>query len=135
MTETAQILAAITTQLQSQLTNVQCIAYLPDNLNPPTAIPWLKEVRYHGAMQGGDVEHDIVVAVIIPRQSERACAGMMAQFLSYSDTNSIRHALEEDVTLGGVVDTLEVIDGRVGAVVTIGSAEYVRLDFNVTVYP
>lgn len=132
---TQQILDAMATQLEANLTNVECFAYMPDNFNAPIACCWPKEVRYHGAMAQGDVEHDIVVAVLISRPSESAASRAMNQFMSYAGTNSIRTALETDVTLGGVVDNLECIDGRPGAIVTVGSAEYLRLDFNVTVYP
>ena len=135
MSTTQQILTAIASQLAANLTGVETSDYLRDNFNAPIAIPWPKEVRYHGAMDGGDVEHDIVVAVLISRPSESAASRAMNQFMSYAGTNSIRTALETDVTLGGVVDNLECIDGRPGAIVTVGSAEYLRLDFNVTVYP
>lgn len=135
MSTTQQILTAIASQLAANLTGVETSDYLRDNFNAPIAIPWPKEVRYHGAMDGGDVEHDIVVAVIINRQSERAAATQIAQFLSYGDTNSIRAALEQDQTLGGVVDDLVCTDGRVASIITVNAAEYIRLDFNVTVFP
>jgi len=129
----AQVMTALKTQLAT-ISGLRTVDYIPDQINPPMAVPALTQVTYHNAQQGGAPQHSIVVTVIVGRASERTAQNALYEFLSYSGNKSIRAAIEADRTLGGVVQTTVVQSGSDIRPITVADATYLVVDFDVLVY-
>jgi hypothetical protein len=133
----AATVSQIMTGLQGRLatiTGLRTSDFLPDNINPPIAIPALDQINYHRASAGGAAVHEITVTVIVGAASERTAQARLDGYLSYSGPSSIRAAIEADPTLGGVAST-SVVDSAGGITfVEIATTKYLVATFAVTVY-
>lgn len=108
--------------------------HLPEQINPPMAVIQLQSVTYHRAMKGGMSAWEYVVTAIGGRMADRAAQIQLDGWMSYDGAYSIRAAIEDDRTLGGVCDTLILTDMVAVRPLTMGDAAYVTCEFNVTVY-
>lgn len=108
--------------------------HLPEQINPPMAVIQLQSVTYHRAMKGGTSAWEYVVTAIGGRMADRAAQIQLDGWMSYDGAYSIRAAIEDDRTLGGVCDTLILTDMVAVRPLTMGDAAYVTCEFNVTVY-
>jgi len=118
------------------VTGLRTSDYLPDNVNPPVAIPALESIDYHQASRGGAAVHELTVTVIVGSASERSAQSKLDGYLSYSGDTSIRAAIEGDPTLGGVAQTCICNTAGGISAIEIGSANtrYLIATWNVTVY-
>lgn len=111
---------------------IRTYAEIPDSPNLPAAVVNLNSVTYDQAFQGGLVNYNFVVTVIITRVTERR-AQQRVYDLVQTGTGSVKNAIEAEPTLGG-----SAIDARVTEMsnitsVTIGDVEYLTADFAVIV--
>jgi len=116
------------------ISGLRTYTYQPEQLNPPMGFPVLNAVRYHGAMQGGDVIMDWTVNVVVGRYLDRTAHAALDGYLSYSGATSVRAALEGDLTLGGVAQTLVVPSGADITSLSAGDAEFLQIQFSVIVH-
>jgi hypothetical protein len=133
----AATISQVATGLQNNLatvTGLRASAYQPEQLNPPMAYPVLSTVNYHRAFQGGDVIMDWVIHVVVGRYTDRTAHAAMDNYLSYSGGNSIRAALESDLTLGGVCQTLVVSSAADIRSLNSADAEFLEIQFTVQVH-
>lgn len=135
----AATVSEIMTGLKDRLATVSGLRtsdYLPDNVNPPVAIPALESIDYHQASRGGAAIHQLNITVIVGSASERSAQGRLDGYLSYSGATSIRAAIEADPTLGGVAQTSIVNQAGGISAIEIGSANtrYLIANWTVTVY-
>lgn len=91
-------------------------------------------VDYHGAFGNADVVHTFTVFLILSRVDDRAAIAAMEDYMSQAGTNSIRAALEADLSLGGVVSTLVVTKSGPPASISINGNPYISLPFTVEVH-
>lgn len=134
---TTPSVGAIATALQAALqtvTGLRTAPYLSDTISPPVALVAIDTVDYHGALSNADVEHVFTVLVIVGRASDRAGLASMEDYMSQAGASSIRAALEQDLTLGGVVSTLIVRKSGPPTSVGINGAEYISVPFTVEVH-
>lgn len=129
----SQVAAGLAARLGT-ITGLRTYTYQPEQLNPPMAFPVLNSVRYHGSFQGGDVIMDWTINVVVGRYTDRTAHTALDEYLSYSGASSIRAALEGDTTLGGVVQTLVVPSGADITSLSAGDAEFLQIQFSVTVH-
>jgi hypothetical protein len=108
--------------------------HLPEQINPPVAVIQLQSVTYHRTMQGGVSEWSFVVALVAGRMGDRAAQVQLDDWIAYSGTQSIRAAIETDLTLNGKCQTLIVGDMVRISPVTLGDASYLSTEFNVTIH-
>ena len=108
--------------------------HLPEQINPPMAVIQLQSVTFHRAMQGGDAEWSFLVALVSGRMGDRSAQVLIDGWISYDGTSSIRSAIESDPTLGGICQTLIVTDMVNVRPLTLGDANYLSVEFNVTVH-
>ncbi len=106
----------------------------PEQLNPPFAYPELTTVTYHKAFGGGDVLMDFTIHVIVGRYTDRTAHATLDSYLSYSGATSIRAALESDLTLGAVCQTLIVNSAANISSLSAGDAEFLQIQFTVQVH-
>lgn len=108
--------------------------YQPEQLNPPLAYPTLNQVRYHGAFAGGDVVSSFTITVITGRYVERTAYTLLDDYISFDGPKSIRAALEQDKTLGGICQTLIVESSLDISSLSQGDAEFLEIRFQVEVH-
>ena len=128
-----QVATGLATNLAT-ITGLRTSAYQPEQLNPPIAYPVLTTVNYHRAFQGGDVIMDWIIHVIVGRYTDRTAHAAMDGYLSYSGSSSIRAALESDLTLGGVCQTLVVSSAADIRSLNSADAEFLEIQFTVQVH-
>ena len=116
------------------ISGLRTSAFQPEQLNPPFAFPTLNRIEYHRAFQGGDVVMDWTVNVIVGRYVDRNAFATLDGFLSYSGATSIRAAIEADKTLGGVCQTLVLPSGANITSLSSADAEFLQIQFQVTVH-
>lgn len=129
----SQIAAGLATNLGT-VAGLRTSAYQPEQLNPPCAFPVLNTVTYQNAFQGGDVQTDWTIHVIVGRYTDRTAQAVLDTYLSYSGSSSIRSAIESDRTLGGVAQTLVVMSAASITSLNSADAEFLQITFSVTVH-
>lgn len=129
--------SAVAAALMASLSDVPDLRtknYQPENILPPIAYPVLQSVTYHRAFHGGDVVMEWNVSVIAGRWTDRTAHALLDSYLSYDGASSIRAALEADVTLGGVVQTMIVQNSTNISSLSQGEQEFLEITFQVTVH-
>lgn len=129
----SQVATGLATRLAT-ISGLRTSAYQPEQLNPPFAFPTLNRIEYHRAMGGGDVVMDWTVNVIVGRYVDRNAFATLDGYLSYSGATSIRAAIEGDKTLGGVCQTLVLPSGANITSLNSADAEFLQIQFSVTVH-
>jgi hypothetical protein len=129
----SQVATGLATNLGT-ISGLRTTSFQPDQLNPPLAFPVLNSVNYHRAMGGGDVTMEWTVFVIVGRYVDRTAFATLDGYLSYSGATSIRAAIESDKTLGGVCQTLVLPSGANISSVSSADAEFLQIQFQVTVH-
>lgn len=123
--------------LQARLATIsglRAYSYQPEQLNPPFAFPVLQQIEYHRAMGGGDVLMTWGITAVTGRWVDRTAHTLLDGYLSYSGASSIRAAIEADPTLGGVCDTLIVSSAANITSLTVADADFLQVQFTVTVH-
>ena len=106
--------------------------YQPDQVNAPMAWSTLDDVTYHGAMGAGNIVYRMTISVIVGRASERSAQTFLDRLLSYD--GGVREAVEEDRTLGGVVQDVIVRGATNITNITANDTTYLTVDFQAEVY-
>lgn len=127
------VATAIATRLGT-VSGLRTFAFTPDQLNPPVAYPVLESVDYHEAFGGGDVVMAWTVVLVASRWSERTSYATLDAWMSYDGAQSIRAAIESDRTLGGVVQTCLLSSSASIGSVSQGEAEFLSVEFSLTVH-
>lgn len=129
----SQVANGLKTALDT-ISGLRCYSYQPEQLNPPQAFPVLDRVNYHRAFQGGDMVTEWTVIAIVGRYTDRTAFTALDDYLSYSGTKSIRAALENDKTLGGICQTLIVQSSADVTSLSAGDAEFLEIRFQLEVH-
>jgi hypothetical protein len=118
----------------AQIPGLRVVEYLPDQINPPVAVCAVDEVTYHQAFAGGDPQYQLTVTVIVDRASERIAQKKLDAFLSYGGTQSVRAAVEADMSLGGAVQQAFVHRASNIQIINVNEVIYLAVDFTVIVH-
>jgi hypothetical protein len=129
----SQVATGLATNLAT-IAGLRTSAFQPEQLNPPFAFPTLNRIEYHKAFGGGDVVMDFTVSVIVGRYVDRNAFATLDDFLSFSGAKSVRAAIESDKTLGGVCQTLVLPSGANITSLSSADAEFLQIQFQVTVH-
>jgi len=108
--------------------------FIPDTVNTPMAMVALEEAVYHRAFRGGDVNYRFLVTLLVGRTSERIAQSRLDEFMSYSGTQSIRQAIEDDPAWKSSFQTLQVERGGNMQPITVNDVVYLAVDFTVIVH-
>jgi hypothetical protein len=129
----SQVATGLQTAL-SAISGLRTFSYQPEQENPPFAYPQINSISYHRAMQGGDVVMDWTVYVVVGRWLDRTAHTALDDYLSYSGSKSVRAAIEADLTLGGVCQTLIVRSGADITSLDAGGAQFLVIQMQVEVH-
>ena len=117
-----------------QIPGLRVVDYLPDQINPPTAIMTIDTVTYHQSFGGGDPVYQFTITVIVARASERVAQQKLDAFMAYDGNQSVRAAVEADKSLGGAVQQAFIDrSGNIQAI-TVNEVAYVSVDFTAIVH-
>lgn len=133
----AASVSQVATALMSSLSGISGLrtkTYQPEQITPPVAYPVLQQINYHRAFAGGDVVMEWQVAVIAGRWTDRTAHALLDNYLSYDGASSIRAALESDLTLGGVVQTMIVSTATNIESLSQADQEFLQIQLQVTVH-
>lgn len=109
---------------------LRVVDYLPEQINPPTAIVMVDSVDYEGAFQGGLVSSTHTVMVFVSRTNNRGATIALDQFMSQGQ---VPEALKRDYTLDGLVASALVKSAQSFVNYAIGDAQYLGVTFTVEV--
>ena len=129
----SQVATGLATNLAT-ISGLRTSTYQPEQLNPPFAFPTLNRIEYHKAFSDGGVVMDWTINVIVGRYADRNAFATLDGYLSYSGATSIRAAIEADKTLGGVCQTLVLPSGANITSLSSADAEFLQIQFQVTVH-
>jgi hypothetical protein len=130
----SEVSEALKTRLAT-ITGLRAFSYQPEQLQtPPFAYPELSQVDYHRAFGGGDVVMQFEIRVVVGRWTDRTANDLLDDFLSYDGTRSIRACLEGNRTLSGLVQDLVLTSGASISSVSEAGAEFLEVQFNLTVH-
>lgn len=129
----SQVATGIQTRLAT-ITGLRVYNYQPEQLNPPIGFPVLNSIQYHRAFQGGMMEMDWSIIIVVGRYLDRVAHDRLDGFLSFNGATSVRAALEADKTLGGIVDSLIVSDSTDISSLSANDAEFLQIQLSLTVY-
>lgn len=128
-----QVLDGLVTRLQT-IDGLRCYDRPADIVAAPAAFTLLEAVDFQNAFALGDPRMEITVTVIVARTSDRAAYERMSEYVAPTGSRSIRAAIEADRSLGGVCQTLIVQRADNIRSVSQGDAEYLAVDFGLTVH-
>ena len=116
------------------INGLRAYAYQPDQLNAPMAFSLVDSINYHRTFNTPTVEMTFTVTVIVCKANSRSAQSQVDPYVSPTGNLSVREAIEADPTLGGVVDSLIVTTAGAMQIVSGDDADYLSVDFKVTVY-
>lgn len=129
-------LSAIRTALAEKIGSINGLrtaATVPDQVNPPIAVIIPERVTYDEAYARGLVVYTFIVQVVVGKVSERTAQNRLDGFVNPTGATSIKAAIENDKSLGGVVFDSRVTEMTTYTVVQIGDIAYLSCEFRVTV--
>lgn len=127
-------LSAIRQALADKMGNVYGLrssATMPDAPRPPQAVILPDRIEYDLDMSRGADTFFFLVTVIVGRADDRAAQNNLDRFVSGSD--SIKAAIEADMTLGGVVNFARVTEMTNYRQINVGDTIYLGAEFEVEV--
>jgi len=127
-------LSAIRQALADKMGNVYGLrssATMPDAPRPPQAVILPDRIEYDLDMSRGADMFFFLVTVIVGRADDRAAQNNLDRFVS--GTDSIKAAIEADMTLGGVVNFARVTEMTNYRQINVGDTIYLGAEFEVEV--
>jgi len=127
-------LSAIRQALADKMGNVYGLrssATMPDAPRPPQAVILPDRIEYDLDMSRGADTFFFLVTVIVGRADDRAAQNNLDRFVS--GTDSIKAAIEADMTLGGVVNFARVTEMTNYRQINVGDTIYLGAEFEVEV--
>jgi len=128
-----QIADGLETRLAT-ITGLRVFDHIPDVFAVPCAFVAPQTVSYWNSFGGGDVQMTYIVTVVVGRASERSSQKSLYGYMAYSGGTSVREAIEDDRSLGGVAQTCIVQNADNIRMVSSGDADYLAVDFQVLVH-
>jgi hypothetical protein len=132
MAAMSEIRTALAEKIGS-INGLRTAATVPDQVNPPIAVIIPERVTYDEAYARGLVVYTFIVQVVVGKVSERSAQNRLDGFVNSTGATSIKTAVENDKTLGGVVFDSRVTEMTTYTVVQIGDIAYLSCEFRVTV--
>lgn len=130
----AQIRAALGLAPKARnIPSLTCYPYTPDEVAAPCFYPGEVAINRTGEdshrtfgsiAQGGQRGYQMQCTVLVSRSDDRAGQALLDRYLSEGDPWSLIDAIESDVTLGGLCNTLIVYDVDGYRLYTVGATQY-----------
>jgi hypothetical protein len=130
------LLRSVRDALVTSLTPIQglrAVALVPDQINPPVAIVYRKQIDYDIVFGRGGDQYTFGITIYGGAVSERTTQDLLDSYCLPSGATSVKTAVELDNTLGGVVDYVRVLKVSETTPVTAGGVDYLVVDFELEV--
>lgn len=131
MATIAQIRAGLSTRLAT-IANLRTSDLVLGSPNPPQTMIGPPTILYDETL-GGSATYTFPIVLVVARASDRAGQIAMDSYLEPSGTSSVAAAIHADPTLGGIVNSTKVTQGRALAA-TWGDVEYLQAEYDVEVF-
>ena len=133
MASLTDIRNAIKTNL-ANITSLTVFGFVPDSIQPPTAIVGVVEsVNYDLTESRGADRYEIPVFLYVSRVDAQDSQETLDGFLASSGSSSVKTQIESDITLGGVAQSVRVVEADNYGVYTINNIDYLGVEFTVEV--
>ena len=133
MASLTSIRNAIRTNL-ANITSLTVFGYVPDSIEPPTAIVGVVEsVNYDLTESEGADRYEIPVFLYVSELTHRIVKKHLTGFWLASGSSSVKTQIESDITLGGVAQSVRVVEADNYGVYTINNIDYLGVEFTVEV--
>lgn len=107
---------------------------IPDQINPPAAVvSGFEAINYDVTMARAADQWLIPIRVYAGRVSDRASQDALDKFLAAEGAESVKAAVEGDVSLGGVAQTTRIQEARNYGSYTLGDIGYLGAEWLVEV--
>ena len=130
-------LTSIRQGIGTALANISALIvfnFVPDSIEPPTAVVGVVDnVEYDSTMQRGVDKYEIPIFLYVSRVDAQDSQETLDSFLASTGSNSVKVAVESDITLGGVAQSVRVIEADNYGVYTINNLDYLGVEFTVEV--
>jgi len=130
-------LTNIRTELKNNLTNITSLsvyAYVPDMIEPPTAIVGVMDaIDYDASMQRGADKYEIPIYLYVSRVDAQDSQDTLDGYLASSGASSIKAQVESDSSLNGAAQSVRVVSASNYGVYTINNIDYLGVEFIVEV--
>ena len=130
-------LTSIRQGIGTALANISALIvfnFVPDSIEPPTAVVGVVDnVEYDSTMQRGADKYEIPIFLYVSRVDAQDTQETLDSFLASTGSNSVKVAVESDITLGGVAQSVRVIEADNYGVYTINNLDYLGVEFTVEV--
>jgi len=118
----------------SNITSLSVYKYIPDMIEPPTAIVGVMErINYDSTLQRGSDKYEIPLFVYVSRVDAQDSQETLDGYLQSSGSSSIKAQVESDTTLNGEAQSVRVVEARDYGVYNINNIEYLGVEFLVEV--
>jgi len=137
MLDIAPIREALKTNLLTVVSpsgsNIRVYDTIPDVIVPPCAVVGQLDFTFDVDNARGLDQASTDIFVIVQRFSERTGQAKLDSLLAGTGPKSIKTALESDRTLGGLVDTLRVLNADAGTY-SSGDQTFLSYRYNLVIY-
>jgi hypothetical protein len=116
-----------------QTINLRTYDLIPDVVVPPCAIVGQLDFTFDASMARGLDTATCDIYVIVQRFSERAGQDKLDELLAGGGPNSIKGAMDSDVTLNGSVKTSRLVSAESGTYQT-GDQTYLSSRYNLAIW-
>tara|TARA_B100000287_G_scaffold166760_1_gene157298 strand:- start:1185 stop:1592 length:408 start_codon:yes stop_codon:yes gene_type:complete len=133
MASLTSIRNGIGTNLES-ISSLLVYKYVPDSIEPPTAVVGVIEsVDYDLTEARGADLYTIPVFLYVSRVDAQDSQETLDGYLQSSGASSIKAQIESDITLGGVAQSVRVVEADNYGVYTLNNIDYLGVEFTVEV--
>lgn len=111
-------------------------AFIPDNIVPPAAIIAPAQgtfLTYDSSFSGGSDDMRFIIQLLVSTASDRAGQENLDAYLAAAGDKSVKAAVEDDPSLGGIVDSVAVAEASNYGKVSLEGTEYFGCEFAVEV--
>lgn len=117
----------------STVDGLGCHAFAPDSIAEPAFFPAEVDIAYNRTMRDGSHGTVITCRLLVSRADDLSGYAAVGGYLSSSGATSVRAAIEADPTLGGTVDWVVVLTGRMPGLIEHAGTAYIGAELMVEV--
>ena len=116
------------------ISSLTVFGYVPDSIEPPTAVVGVVDnIEYDSTMARGADTYNIPVFLYVSRVDAQDAQDTLDAYLASSGASSVKAKVESDITLGGVAQSVRVVEADNYGVYTINNIDYLGVEFMIEV--
>jgi len=116
------------------ISGLSIFSFVPDSIEPPTAVVGvMSSLEYDSTMARGSDTYSIPIYLYVSRVDAQDAQETLDAYLNSSGSSSIKAQVESDGTLGGVADSVRVVEADNYGVYTVNDIDYLGVEFMVEV--